>query len=157
METNPYLFIILDKLKTTNEKIEQKFLVDFLYKKINYLNKTVDLFLQEKPKEIRINITQIQMQWDKYYKANLKEKNINIETKDKLRPIIYDRMNMDIKNINNPFNLNVFSIVNNENELNLNYFRTEYMSYRPVNNKFLISEPICILPNLKHNFLWEKK
>ena len=157
IETNPYLFIILEKLKSTQEKIEQKFLVDFLYKKINYLNKTVDEFLNENPKEMRINVTQIQIQWDRYYKDLLKQKNINNEIKDNIRPIIYDRKNMDIKNINNPFNFNVLNNVNNEKDLNLNYFRTEYMSYKPVNNTFIISEPKCILPNLNHKFLWENK
>ena len=154
-EANPYLFIILDKLKTTSENVEQNFLLDFLYKKINYLNKTVNEFLKEKPKEMKINITQIQIQWDKYYKGLLKQNNINIEVKDKMRPIIYNRNNMDIKNINNPLKLNALSNVNNE--FNLNYFNTGYMSYRPVNNNFVSSEPFCLLPNLKHKFLWENK
>ena len=35
METNPFLFIILEKLKNSKDKIEQNFLLDFLYKKIN--------------------------------------------------------------------------------------------------------------------------
>ena len=139
-EANPYLFIILDKLKTTSENVEQNFLLDFLYKKINYLNKTVNEFLKEKPKEMKINITQIQIQWDKYYKGLLKQNNINIEVKDK---------------INNPLKLNALSNVNNE--FNLNYFNTGYMSYRPVNNNFVSSEPFCLLPNLKHKFLWENK
>ena len=33
---------------------------------------------------MKINITQIQMQWDKYYKELLKQKNININSDGKL-------------------------------------------------------------------------
>ena len=65
METNPFLFIILEKLKNSKDKIEQNFLLDFLYKKINYLGKTINEYLNKKPKEMKINITQIQM--NKYY------------------------------------------------------------------------------------------
>ena len=31
METNPFLFIILDRLNNSSDKIEQNFLIDFLY------------------------------------------------------------------------------------------------------------------------------
>ena len=41
METNPFLIIILDSLKNSNDINEQNFLIDFLYKKINYVNKTI--------------------------------------------------------------------------------------------------------------------
>ena len=158
METNPFLFIILEKLKNSKDKIEQNFLLDFLYKKINYLGKTINEYLNKKPKEMKINITQIQMQWDKYYKELLKQKNININSDGKIRPFIYDVNNVNIMGINNSFKkFNALDNVNIENKNHLNYFKSDYMSFRPNNINFLSSEPIFLLPNLNHKFIWEKE
>ena len=158
METNPFLFIILEKLKNSKDKIEQNFLLDFLYKKINYLGKTINEYLNKKPKEMKINITQIQMQWDKYYKELLKQKNININSDGKIRPFVYDVNNVNIMDINNSFkNFNALDNVNSENKNHLNYFKSDYMSFRPNNINFLSSEPIFLLPNLNHKFIWEKE
>ena len=68
METNPFLFIILDKLKNSNNKKEQDFLIDFLYKKINYLKMIIRQYLAQDKREMRINLTQIKMQWEKIIK-----------------------------------------------------------------------------------------
>ena len=158
METNPFLFIILEKLKNSKDKIEQNFLLDFLYKKINYLGITINEYLNKKPKEMKINITQIQMQWDKYYKELLKQKNININSDGKIRPFVYDVNNVNIMDINNSFkNFNALDSVNSENKNQLNYFKSDYMSFRPNNINFLSSEPIFLLPNLNHKFIWEKE
>lgn len=158
METNPFLFIILEKLKNSKDKIEQNFLLDFLYKKINYLGKTINEYLNKKPKEMKINITQIQMQWDKYYKELLKQKNININSDGKIRPFVYDVNNVNIMDINNSFKkFNALDNVNSENKNQLNYFKSDYMSFRPNNINFLSSEPIFLLPNLNHKFIWEKE
>ena len=158
METNPFLFIILEKLKNSKDKIEQNFLFDFLYKKINYSGKTINEYLNKKPKEMKINITQIQMQWDKYYKELLKQKNININSDGKIRPFVYDVNNVNIMDINNSFKkFNALDNVNSENKNHLNYFKSGYMSFRPNNINFLSSEPIFLLPNLNHKFIWEKE
>ncbi len=156
METNPFLIVILDNLKNTNDINEQNFLIDFLYKKINYVNKTIKEYLNEKKKEMKISITQIQIQWEKYYKELLKKMNINNNCKDKMRQIIYDRNNFGRGGINKSFNSNAFSNVHNLNEINLNFFENNYMSFRPNNNNFVISEPVFLLPDIKHGFLWEK-
>ena len=156
METNPFLIIILDNLKNSNDVNEQNFLIDFLYKKINYVNKTIKEYLNEKKKEMKISITQIQIQWEKYYKELLKKMNINNNYKDKMRQIIYDRNNFGRGGINKSFNSNAFSNVHNLNEINLNFFENNYMSFRPNNNNFVISEPVFLLPDIKHSFLWEK-
>ena len=156
METNPFLFIILDRLENSNDIKEQNFLIDFLYKKINYLNMTIDQYLTEDKKEMRINLTQIKMQWDKYYKDFLDQNNININSKDKIKAIIYDRTNINIRNINNSPNLNVLSNIYNVKDVNLNYFNTDYMCFRPININFVNSEPIIFMPHLNHNFVWEK-
>jgi len=156
METNPFLIIILDNLKNSNDINEQNFLIDFLYKKINYVNKTIKEYLNEKKKEMKISITQIQIQWEKYYKELLKKMNINNNYKDKMRQIIYDRNNFFRGGINKSFNSNAFSNVHNLNEINLNFFENNYMSFRPNNNNFVISEPVFLLPDIKHSFLWEK-
>lgn len=159
MEINPFLSIILERLKITTDKKEQNFLIDFLCNQINYLNLTVDKYLKDNIKEQRINITQIQMQWDKYYKEILRKKNIKIDKDDKIRPFIYDRKN--ITNISNLPNINLLGDINNNNEiinyLNLNRYNSSYMSYFPVNNCFFANEPIILVPSLKHNFIWEKK
>lgn len=161
METNPFLSLILEKLESSTDKAEQNFLIDFLCGQINYSNLTVDKYLNQNPKEQKINITQIKMRWDKYYKEILRQKNINIKTDDNRRSVIYDRKNTE-KNIDNHPNLDLLQNIcnNKDNNFNLNYFKTNYMSYYPVNNfsnSFFNKEPIWILPSLKHNFLWEKK
>jgi hypothetical protein len=161
METNPFLSVILEKLESSTDKTEQNFLIDFLCGQINYSNLTIDKYLNQNPKEQRINITQIKMHWDKYYKEILRQKNINIKDDDNRRPVIYDRKNTE-KNIDNHPNIDLLhNICNNgDNNFNLNYFKANYISYYPVNNfsnNFFNKEPIWILPSLKHNFLWEKK
>jgi hypothetical protein len=157
METNPFLSIILKRLEKSTNKSEQNFLIDYLCKKINYSDLSVDKYLNNNSKEQRLNVIQIQMQWDKYYKAILKQNNININKDNKIRPVIYERNNLDIKNIDHHPNNDMLEFINNNNELNLNSCKTNYMSYYPVNNGFLIKEPIWLLPSLNHKFLWEKK
>ncbi len=162
METNPFLSIILERLQMTTDKTEQNFLIDFLCHQINYLNLTIDKYINKNPKEQRINTTQIQMQWDKYYKETLRKKNIIVNKDDKIRPIIFDRKNNDIKNIDKNPNIDLLGNINNKdkiNEINLNfnYYKSNYMCSYPVNNCFLSSEPIWLIPYLKHNFIWEKK
>ena len=156
-ETNPFLSIILKRLEKSTDKNEQNFLIDYLCKKINYSDLSVDKYLNNNSKEQRINTIQIQMQWDKYYKAILKKNNININKDNKIRPVIYERNNLDIKNIDHHHNNDMLKFINNNNELNLNSCKTNYMSYYPVNNCFLMKEPIWLLPSLNHKFLWEKK
>ena len=157
METNPFLIIILDNLKNSNDINEQNFLIDFMYKKINYVNKTIKEYLNEKKKEIKISITQIQMQWEKYYKELLKQMNVNNNNcNNKIRQIIYERNNFFRNGINNSFNSNVLSNVHNLNEINLNFSENNYMSFKPNNNNFVISEPVFLLPDMKHSFFWEK-
>ena len=151
----------MEKLESSTDKNEQNFLIDFLCGQINYSNLSVDKYLNQNPKEQRINITQIKMHWDKYYKEILSQKNINIKTDDNRRSVIYDRKNIE-KNIDNHPNLDLLQNICNsgDNNFNLNYFKANYMSYYPVNifsNSFFNKEPVWILPSLKHNFLWEKK
>lgn len=158
METTPYLSFILERLRKSNDKIEQNFLIDFLCGQINYLNISIDKYLKENPKEQRINTTQIQMQWNKYYKEILRKKNIVINEDDKIRPVINMRKNNDIKNIDKNPNIDFLGNINkDEINLNFNYYKPNYMSFCPVNNCFLPSEPIWLFPQLKHNFIWEKK
>lgn len=164
MEPNPYLSIILEMLKNSQNKNELNFLIDYLYNKINYLNITIQDYLKDSTKELKMNLIQIQMQWGKYYQDILNNKNIDLKTNDKNRPVIYDRKKSDIKNIDNHNNLNLFlnnigDKKNNGSELNINFFSPNYMSYYPKynNNIFFDSEPIWVLPSLRHNFIWENK
>ena len=156
METNPFLIIILDCLKNSNDINEQSFLIDFLYKKINYVNKTIKEYLKEKKKEMKISITQIQIQWEKYYKELLKQMNISNNSDIKMRQIIYERNTFSINAINKSVCSNALSNVHSLNEINLNFFENNYMSFKPNNNNFFNSEPVFLLPNIKHCFFWEK-
>jgi len=158
-EANPFLFIILEQLKNSNDEREQDFLIDFLYKKINYLKMTIKQYLSQSKREMRINLTQMKLQWDKYYKEILTKNNINVKSNDKIRAIIYDRGRNDInsQNVNNITNYNVIPDVNILNQSNLNYFNIDYMYFKPINNNFVSSEPVILIPNLQHNFIWEKK
>ena len=158
-EANPFLFIILEQLKNSNDEREQDFLIDFLYKKINYLKMTIKQYLSQSKREMRINLTQMKLQWDKYYKEILAKNNINVKSNDKIRAIIYDRGRIDInnQNVNNITNYNGIPYVNILNQSNLNYFNIDYMCFRPINNNFVSSEPVILIPNLRHNFIWEKE
>ena len=158
-EANPFLFIILEQLKNSNDEREQDFLIDFLYKKINYLKMTIKQYLSQSKREMRINLTQMKLQWDKYYKEILAKNNINVKSNDKIRAIIYDRgrININNQNVNNITNYNGIPYVNILNQSNLNYFNIDYMCFRPINNNFVSSEPVILIPNLQHNFIWEKK
>ena len=158
-EANPFLFIILEQLKNSNDEREQDFLIDFLYKKINYLKMTIKQYLSQSKREMRINLTQMKLQWDKYYKEILAKNNINVKSNDKIRAIIYDRGRNDInsQNVNNITNYNGIPDVNILNQSNLNYFNIDYMCFRPINNNFVSSEPVILIPNLRHNFIWEKE
>lgn len=154
-EINPFISVILDKLKNSNDEIEKNFLIDFLYKKINYLNKTVNEYINEKPKEMKINTTQIIIRWEKFYEELVRKQNIKNFSKDKISPIVRYRNNCDISssdNINSTYDF----IVNNQKEMNLNHFENDYMSFRPAINQFIDSEPVFLLPKLNHCFLWEK-
>lgn len=159
METNPYIPIILEMMRKSQNKNEQNFLVDFLFKKINYLDITIQDYMKDNTKESKMNLIQIQMYWDNYYKEMLNQKNIDLKINDNTRPVIYDRRKSDIKNIDNHNNLNL--LMNDKdinNEFNCNYLNPNYMSYYPTNNNiFFNSEPIWVLPSLKHNFIWEKQ
>ena len=158
-EANPFLFFILEQLKNSNDEREQDFLIDFLYKKINYLKMTIKQYLSQSKREMRINLTQMKLQWDKYYKEILAKNNINVKSNDKIRAIIYDRGRIDInnQNVNNITNYNGIPYVNILNQSNLNYFNIDYMCFRPINNNFVSSEPVILIPNLRHNFIWEKE
>ena len=158
-EANPFLFIILEQLKNSNDEREQDFLIDFLYKKINYLKMTIKQYLSQSKREMRINLTQMKLQWDKYYKEILAKNNINVKSNDKIRAIIYDRGRIDInnQNVNNITNYNGIPDVNILNQSNLNFFNIDYMYFKPINNNFVSSEPVILIPNLQHNFIWEKK
>lgn len=161
MGVNPYIPIILEMLQKSQNKNEQNFLLDFLYNKINYGNITIENYLSDKSREPKINWAQIQMQWGKYYMEVLKKNNINLNINTKQRPIAYDRNQRDLKNMDTHQSFN-FSMTDSqgkniiENELNLNYFLPNYLSYNPINNNFINSEPIWLLPSLKHCFIWEK-
>ena len=155
---NTYIPIILEILQNNQNKNEHIFIMELLSNSLNCLNLTIRNYLNDNSKVFKTNNNKLQMQWDKFYEDKM---NIYLKINDKYRPIIYDRKKMDIKNIDNHYNLNLLNNDkdnNIEKELNLNYFNPNYMSYYPINNNnFINSEPIWLLPSLKHNFIWDKK
>ena len=162
MTVNPYLPTILEMLKKSQNKNEQIFLQDFLYNQINnYLDITVQNYLNDNTRELKVNLVQLQIQWDNINKEIINSKNIDLKKNDNIRPVIYDRKKEDIINLEKHNNLNLFNN-NKESKIdegfNFNYFNPNYLSYYPIkNNSFLNSEPIWLLPQLNHNFIWGKK
>lgn len=158
IETNPFLPIILEIIQTSKNKIEQNFLFDFLYNQIDYVKTQIKSYLQDNSKESKLNLQQIQVFWEKYYKELLNGNNINQNLNDHMRDIIFDRKKNDIKNIEHhpPVDLKNTKI---EEELNLNYFQPNYMTYYPTNDNNVLfnDEPIWLTPTLKHNYTWEKQ
>lgn len=158
IETNPFLPIILEIIQTSKNKIEQNFLFDFLYNQIDYVKTQIKSYLQDNSKESKLNLQQIQVFWEKYYKELLNGNNINQNLNDHMRDIIFDRKKNDIKNIEHhpPVDLKNAKI---EEELNLNYFQPNYMTYYPTNDNNVLfnDEPIWLTPTLKHNYTWEKQ
>ena len=157
-ESNTYIPIILEILQKNQNKNEHTFIIELLSNSLNCLNLTIRNYLNDNSKAFKTSNIKLQMQWDKF---NEDKMNIYLKTNDQMRPIIYDRKKMDIKNIDNHYNLNLLNNDkdnNIEKELNLNYFNPNYMSYYPTNNNtFINSEPIWLVPLLKHNFIWDKK
>ena len=157
-ESNTYIPIILEILQNNQNKNEHTFIIELLSNSLNCLNLTIRNYLNDNSKAFKTSNIKLQMQWDKF---NEDKMNIYLKTNDQMRPIIYDRKKMDIKNIDNHYNLNLLNNDkdnNIEKELNLNYFNPNYMSYYPTNNNtFINSEPIWLVPLLKHNFIWDKK
>lgn len=156
IELNPYLSIILNMLNNSKNNCEKYFLVDFLNKKINYLHLTVYDFLRVNNLEYKMNLPPIPL-LTKQFREYLKKGNMNVEENGKVRPVIYDRKKSDIFNINFHPSSNFEKDCDIKEELNINHFTPNYMSCYPFKNyNFLDSEPIWILPNLKHNFIFEK-
>ena len=158
--SNQYISIILEMLKKSQNKNEQVFLEDFLNNQIDYLDLTVQNYLKDNTKELKTNLNQLLLQWEKDYKEALNEKNIDLKANDEIRPVIYDRSENDIKKLDKINNIDLLSENDEEKiekEINFNYFTSNYMSYYPYNNSYFInSEPIWLIPQLSHNFIWDK-
>ena len=165
IEITPFLPFIIETIETSKNKNEQTFLLDFLYNQINYLNTSVKNYIQDNTKMVKIKKSQLQMLWDKY---NMEQSKIGINKKnyDYIRHILYDRKKTDIKNVDNHLNNDLSKSINVEDELSFKYCVPNYMSFCPnvnlnqTNNfgnsrKIFDREPIWLLPNLKHNFIWE--
>ena len=158
--SNQYISIILEMLKKSQNKNEQVFLEDFLNNQIDYLDLTVQNYLKDNTKELKTNLNQLLLQWEKDYKEALNEKNIDLKANDEIRPVIYDRSENDKKKLDKINNIDLLSENDEEKiekEINFNYFTSNYMSYYPYNNSYFInSEPIWLIPQLSHNFIWDK-
>ena len=158
-EISPFLPLILETIQKTNHNSEQNFLIDFLNNQIDYINTTVKHFVNDNTKKINNqNIQYLQLLYKKYQI----EKGIfgaSPKIFDLSRYVLYDRKKSEIKNLDNHKNIQLENYLSAKDEINLNYSNPNYMSFCPKidNKKFLDNEPIWIMPNLKHNFIWEKE
>ncbi len=148
--SNPFIPIIVESLKASTNKVEQKLLVDFLNDKITYQNKTISEFKEENEKIDKVDIPDIDEYLAKYKKMNEK---FSTEITDWIRPVIYDRKDKD-KNSDNlpPFDIKKLT----PEEVSFNYFEPNYMTYYPNSNyPFLEDEPMWIMPTLNFDFVWD--
>ena len=160
LEINPFLPLIIETIQLSKNKNEQSFLSDILLNQINYLNISVKNYIQDNSKTVKLNVPYIQKLYEKY---NLEKNKLGnyIKINDYIRHIVYDRKKSDIKNIDNHPNIDISKSINIKNELSYNYFEPNYMSFCPMNannesgKKFFNMEPVWVMPNLKHNFIWE--
>ena len=158
-EISPFLPLILETIQKTNHNSEQNFLIDFLNNQIDYINTTVKHFVNDNTKKINNqNIQYLQLLYKKYQI----EKGIfgaSPKIFDLSRYVLYDRKKSEIKNLDNHKNIQLENYLSAKDEINLNYSNANYISFCPKldNKKFLDNEPVWIMPNLKHNFIWEKE
>lgn len=155
LEIGPFLPLIIETIQTTKYKTEQNFLFDLLNDEIDYVNSTVVNFLKDetKSKYNKANLLVLQNLYQEY----LKRKPNNKKMESYIRHVLYDRKKSDIKNIENNHNINIIKDININQEMSLDYFQPNYMSFYPGinNNQFIPQEPIWIMPHLKHEFNWE--
>ena len=158
-EISPFVPLIIERLQKTTHNTEQNFLIDFLNNQINYINTTVKHFINDNTKKHNLqNIQYLQMLYKKYQV----EKGIvgaSPSIFDFNRYVLYDRKKSEIKNLDNHSNIKIDNYLNSKDELNLNYSTPNYLSFYPKldNKKFIEKEAIWIMPQLKHNFIWEKE
>ena len=164
LEISPLLPLLLETLQFTKNKIEQSFLLDFLFNQINYLNITVKSYIQDNSKTVKQNyFSHIQNLYEKY-NSDKKLIGNTKKTNDFIRHILYDRKKSDIKNVDNHPNMDITSSININDELAFKYYEPNYLSFYPANlnlgaggKKMFDMEPIWVMPNLKHNYIWENE
>ena len=161
-EISPFLPIILESIQKSNGRNEQNFLFDFLNNKINYINCSIKVYIQENTNKINNNqiLPYLQMIYQKYQnEKSLIGNNSSQKMNNFIRYILYDRKKSDVKNIDNHKNISLETYLDPDKELTLKYFEPNLMSFCPgINNKkFVENEPRWIMPQLKHNFIWENE
>lgn len=156
LDIGPFLPLIIETIQTTKCKTEQNFLFDLLNNQIDYIYSTVKNFLKDNTKNSynKSNIILLNNLYMQYSNDKITDNKMN----DYIRHFLYDRKKTDLRNIENHYNINLKNDINTEEEMSLNYFQPNYMTFYPrINNeKFIEKEPIWIMPHLKHNFNWEK-
>lgn len=150
-KNHPFFPLFLETMNKTMYKIEQNFLLDLLNNQITFANSTVKNYLKDNI-IINDNLYEKNFMTPKSFEGDIKIKIKN----EKIRPVLYDGKKSDIKNIINHTNLSIDEYMNINQELNLNFFEPNYMSFHPRDNhNFIDKEPIWIMPNLKHKFIWK--
>ena len=156
LDIGPFLPLIIETIQTTKCKTEQNFLFDLLNNQIDYIYSTVKNFLKDNTKNSynKSNIILLNNLYMQYSNDKITDNKMN----DYIRHFLYDRKKSDLRNIENHYNINLKNDINTEEEMSLNYFQPNYMTFYPrINNeKFIEKEPIWIMPHLKHNFNWKK-
>jgi len=141
-----FLPLILEKLKKSGDKIETNFLVSLFFNEIEYNNKTIEKYIEQNCCVQKLNIDQLIIYWEQYYNDILKQNNININNIK--RPCLKEKNSCNSNN-------KIFVKNLDNKDLNLNFYKSNYLQYYPVNNKLFENEPIWISPSLSHNYIWE--
>ena len=156
IEIGPFLPLIIETIQISKYKTEQNFLFDLVNNQINYVNSTIKNFLKDNTRN-SYNKQNILLFLHTMYQKYNNEKPMDIKTNNFIRHVLYDRKKNDNKNIDNHTNNNLNDYIDTKEEMSLKNFEPNYMSFYPSlnNKKFLNQEPVWIMPNLKHNFIWE--
>ena len=143
--------LINDNLLNISQRIISFYIIDIIQKQLSTKNHPFfPLFLETTI--INDNLYEKNFMTPKSFEGDIKIKIKN----EKIRPVLYDGKKSDIKNIINHTNLSIDEYMNINQELNLNFFEPNYMSFHPRDNhNFIDKEPIWIMPNLKHKFIWK--
>ena len=66
LQSIPFIPIVLQTLNETKNKIEQKFLTDFIENKIEYSKTQINTYIEDIEKNININIPNLEDYWKNY-------------------------------------------------------------------------------------------
>lgn len=154
---NSLIPTLIEIIQTSQHKAEQKIIYDTLLDQLNYKNITIVTFIEDAKKSASVDISKITKLFQNFA-YDLQNNNLVKSGMDKRRPVLFEKKQSQIENIDKENKKNVnFSKITND-DLGLNYSAPNFMMNFPDNNFVLFDEePYWIIPGLKHDFIWESK